>query len=254
MVQCLIDGERVHVAGGRARARLRHTRSAHPAGPRDKRRPAPDRLAAAPCCPRSPTVPMPRGTPDPKTTTIAAAPTYAKTGRAGRRNRTRGIPPHRTCWTGRSRSSSGAEMTCDLIIWSATLRAEMAVLRVTCRTRSDSTIPSRVFGVTVLIWANGRARRSRRRWCHPCRGGSIRPVGCGGLEDLEPGIVEESEQSGTVGAGALDADPGEVAVAAHPAQHGPIAGAGGGQEFGRDNPRQIGHPLAVRRGRGEADP
>ncbi len=153
-MQCLIDGERVHVAGGRARARLRHTRSAHPAGPRDKRRPAPDRLAAAPCCPPSPTVLMPRGTPDPKTTTIAAAPTYAKTGRAGRRNRTRGIPPHRTCWTGRSRSSSGAEMTCDLIIWSATLRAEMAVLRVTCRTRSDSTIPSRGFGVTVLIWAN----------------------------------------------------------------------------------------------------
>lgn len=56
------------------------------------------------------------------------------------------------------------------------------------------------------------------------------------FEDLDPGLVEVAHNPGPVGAGALDADPGDVAVGAHPPQHCPVPGAGGGECLGRDDP------------------
>lgn len=53
-----------------------------------------------------------------------------------------------------SRSSSGAEIMSALIICSATLRAATAVDLVFCSILRASTMPSRLFGVTVLAPVN----------------------------------------------------------------------------------------------------
>lgn len=54
-------------------------------------------------------------------------------------------------WRIWSRNSSGVDTIFIWIIWSATRRAATAVLRQTFRTRNDSIISLRVFGVTVRM-------------------------------------------------------------------------------------------------------
>lgn len=53
-----------------------------------------------------------------------------------------------------SRNSSGAEIILEWIIWRATLRVDVAVLRQVLSTCRDSIIPSCVLGVPVLIPEN----------------------------------------------------------------------------------------------------
>jgi len=65
---------------------------------------------------------------------------------------------------------------------------------------------------------------------------SIGAIRCGDFQDLDTGGLEEAQQARAVGAGAFHAHAADVADGAHPGQHRPVAGPGGGKELHSQNP------------------
>jgi hypothetical protein len=66
---------------------------------------------------------------------------------------------------------------------------------------------------------------------------AVAAVGSVDLQDFDAGLGQVPGDTGPVAAGAFDADLAEVAKAAHPAQHGPVAGPGGGERLGPQHDR-----------------
>src|SRR5438477_11857206 len=119
-----------------------------------------------------------------------------------------------------SRSSSGAQTMVLWIICSATRRAATAVLRQAFSTRRDSTIPSRLLGVTVRRSGEGRV-------CGVlgiqiivfATLAAIMRVRCRDLQNLDASVLHIAQEPCTVGARRLDADAPELPERSHPGEH-----------------------------------